>query len=168
MERDRNRIRHTFQQTEIGVDFHLYIRLPHDFLHPIDGGKIMEDKLLFDVVNSWKLRVESGKWLRVAIFTFHFQLSTFNCFIEFLQHVDQVIGESFHRSHRSKEDGEQRRLIQIVIRDVNLVVFWNIFYQIGDHLRRSSRNISMVQDRQNIPEIEHRPPVHITNILLQS
>lgn len=41
-----------FQQTEIGVDFHFYIRLPHDFLHPVNRSEIMEDKLLFDVVNS--------------------------------------------------------------------------------------------------------------------
>ena len=58
-----------------------------------------------------------------VIFTFNFQLSTFNSFIQFLQHVNQIIGESFHRSHRSKDDGQQLLLTENVIRDVNLVVF---------------------------------------------
>ena len=46
--------------------------------------------------------------------------------------------------------------------------FLKYFLPDRNHLWRSSRDIPMVQDWQDIPEIEHRPPVHITNILLQS
>ena len=51
VERNRNRIRHPLQQTEIGVDLHFDVGLLHDFLHSVDCRKVVEDKLLLHVFN---------------------------------------------------------------------------------------------------------------------